>query len=138
MLFSNMSPNALTTTLTAFGSIAALISVSGKYRPTFDANSPAEMRLADLYDEAQIALKCDKRAFRARAPKSIVINARNSELRRLAEILTYKADIYTPKGRLYAFDAKFSVRDGKLFHGQTELDPSKLTDGHGRLITSDY
>jgi hypothetical protein len=63
--------------------------------------------------------------------------AKLRELKRLAKVLTYKADIYGPNGRIYGFEAKFAVRDGKLFHGTVELDPSTLTDGHGRTITSD-
>lgn len=60
--------------------------------------------------------------------------AKRRELKRLANVLKYKADIYGPEGRIYGFEAKFAVRDGKLFHGKKELDPAKLRDGHGRLI----
>lgn len=58
-------------------------------------------------------------------------------LKRLAAVLKYKADIYGPKGRIYAADAKFAVRDGKLFHGDIELNPDSLCDGHGRKIYAD-
>lgn len=61
--------------------------------------------------------------------------ARRRELKRLARHLTYKADIYGPSGRIYAAEAKFTVSDdGRLFHGQTELDPAQLYDGHGQTI----
>jgi hypothetical protein len=53
----------------------------------------------------------------------------------LAQYLSQKPDIYSPVlGRIYAFEAEFAVRDGKLFHGSRELDPASLTDGHGRRI----
>ncbi len=58
-------------------------------------------------------------------------------LKKLARVLTFKADIYGPNGRIYGFEHKFKVKDGKLFHGDKELDPSTLYDGHGRLITED-
>ena len=62
--------------------------------------------------------------------------AKRRELKRLAQHLTYKADIYGPEGRIYSGDAKFIVStDGKLFHGAKELDVAKLTDGHGRAIS---
>ena len=55
-------------------------------------------------------------------------------LKRLAAVLRYKADIYGPNGRIFGFEAKFAVRDGKLFHGSAELNPDSLCDGHGRKI----
>ena len=57
-----------------------------------------------------------------------------SHLQHLAKLLNQKPDIYSPLGRIYAFEAEFTVRDGKLFHGSRELDPASLTDGHGRRI----
>jgi hypothetical protein len=60
--------------------------------------------------------------------------AKRRELKRLARVLRFKADVYGPEGRIYGFDAPFAVRDGKLFHGEKELDPAKLRDGHGRPI----
>lgn len=58
-----------------------------------------------------------------------------SDLQKLARLLSEKSDIYSPTlGRIYAFEARFDVRDGKLFHGSRELDPATLTDGHGRRI----
>lgn len=57
-------------------------------------------------------------------------------LQQLAQLLNQKPDIYTPTGRIYAFEADFTIRDGKLFHGDLELDPHTLTDGHGRRITA--
>jgi hypothetical protein len=63
--------------------------------------------------------------------------AERRELKRLARLLTYKADIYGPNGRIYGFEAEFTVSaEGKLFHGTVELDPAQLHDGHGRLITT--
>ena len=55
-------------------------------------------------------------------------------LQQLAQYLSQKADIYTPTGRIYAFEADFTVRDGRLFHGDIEIDPTTLTDGHGQRI----
>jgi hypothetical protein len=56
-------------------------------------------------------------------------------VKRLAEELTYKADIYGPIGRIYSFKAPWKVdTDGKLFHGDTEYDPKDLYDGHGRYL----
>ncbi len=67
-----------------------------------------------------------------------LIVAHRREMKRLAWVLTYKSDIYGPTGRIWNHVAKFHVTsDGKLYHGTTELDPAKLTDGHGRLITTD-
>jgi len=55
-------------------------------------------------------------------------------LQQLAQYLSQKPDIYTPTGRIYAYEDKFTVRDGKLFHGSRELALASLTDGHGRRI----
>lgn len=69
----------------------------------------------------------------AKLEANLVI-AKRQYLKRLARVLQFKADIYGPNGRIYACDAKFAVRDGKLFHGEIELDPDLLRDGHGRPI----
>lgn len=60
---------------------------------------------------------------------------RRKELRKLAETLTYKSDVYGPKGRIFSFEARWRVRDGRLLHGAQEYDPASLYDGHGRPIT---
>ena len=65
------------------------------------------------------------------------IKQTTKQLKALAKILTYKADIYGPDGRIYGFEAPFRVINGELFHGKTKLDPSTLTDGHARRITAD-
>jgi hypothetical protein len=65
------------------------------------------------------------------------------ELKRLAQFLTYKADIYYPGvGRIYSCDGKWSVIDGPALvftHRETKavltVDRNQLTDGHGQLIT---
>ena len=59
---------------------------------------------------------------------------KTSDLQKLARLLSQKPDIYSPLGRIYAFEAEFTARDGKLFHGERELDPASLTDGHGKRI----
>jgi hypothetical protein len=65
------------------------------------------------------------------------INQTTKQLKALAEVLTYKADIYGPFRRIYGWEAEFRVVKGELFHGETKLDPSTLRDGHGRRITAD-
>jgi hypothetical protein len=57
-------------------------------------------------------------------------------LKKLAEELTYKADIYGPEGRIYSFMNKWSVsEDGKLMFGEKKFNvPGDLYDGHGRDI----
>jgi hypothetical protein len=69
--------------------------------------------------------------------KTAVTDSRTvaSKLKKLAKLLTYKADIYGPNGRIYACDAAFTVQNGKLFHGQTEIDPTTLRDGNGNPIS---
>ena len=68
--------------------------------------------------------------------------AERRELKRLARVLTYKADVYGPTGRIYSFEAPWTVGvDGAgkpaLFHGTKQYDPNTLRDGHGQLITDD-
>jgi len=65
------------------------------------------------------------------------IKLTTKQLKALAEVLTYKADIYGPYKRIYGFEAEFRVIKGELFHGENKLDPATLTDGHGRRITGD-
>ena len=65
------------------------------------------------------------------------IKQTTKQLKALAEVLTYKADIYGPNGRIYGWEAPFRVVKGELFHGENKLDPSTLTDGHARRITED-
>lgn len=87
--------------------------------------------------EAQVT-EAGRHTYRVKLAKSqaMLPVAERRELKRLAKYLTYKADIYGPRGRIYGFKAKFHVTtDGKLFHGDVELDPSSLEDGNGRLIT---
>ena len=55
-------------------------------------------------------------------------------LRRLAKLLTYKADIYGPQGRIFSFEAQWRVEGEQLFHGDKLVDPDTLRDGHGNLI----
>lgn len=62
---------------------------------------------------------------------------RRRYLRRLAETLTYKADVYGPTGRIFSHQAKWKVIDGRLLHGDIEYQPEQLTDGHGRQITDE-
>ena len=65
------------------------------------------------------------------------IKQTTKQLKALAEVLTYKADIYGPNGRIYGWEGEFKVIKGELFHGENKLDPSTLRDGHGRRITED-
>lgn len=88
-----------------------------------------------LLDYMPAALRPKLEATLAKKKAELQI-AERRELKRLAKHLTYKADIYGPLGRIYSFEAKFHVRDDKLFHGEIELDPAKLYDGHGRPITA--
>jgi hypothetical protein len=74
------------------------------------------------------------RAKLAKKEADLVIATRR-ELKRLAHTLTFKADIYGPTGRIHSHELKWTVRDNKLFHGDKEIDPATLCDGHGRLIT---
>lgn len=60
---------------------------------------------------------------------------KNKQLNKLAKYLTFKADIYSDSGRIYGFENKFIVKDGKLFHGTKELNPCRLFDGNGQQIT---
>ena len=79
----------------------------------------AEERLAKL--EAQVPL------------------ARRRYLKRLVRVLRNKASIYYPgKGRVFAFESKFSVTDdGRLLLNGEEVDPYLFTDGGGGMITDD-
>ena len=62
---------------------------------------------------------------------------RARDLKRLARVLTSKADIYVYRGRrIYGFEAAFAVIGDELFHGTTKLDPAALIDGHGRFIAN--
>jgi hypothetical protein len=63
--------------------------------------------------------------------------ATRRELKRLARVLTYKADVYGPQGRIYSHTAKWEVRDGVLWHGSQAYDPDTLCDGHGRTIDAE-
>lgn len=64
--------------------------------------------------------------------------AERREFKRLAKVLTFKADIYGPNGRIYSHMARWAVSDeGQLMHGTTIIDPATLTDGNGRVITPD-
>jgi hypothetical protein len=76
-------------------------------------------------------------AFTIERKQAQLVIAERRELKRLARYLTFKADIYGPTGRIYSCDAKWTVRDGKLFHGNKVIDPNTLTDGHGRTIDPD-
>ena len=62
---------------------------------------------------------------------------RVKDLRRLAEVLTYKCDVYSAAGRVFSFQAPWLVKGGRLFHGDREYQPGDLWDGYGREITSD-
>ena len=65
-----------------------------------------------------------------------LVTATRRELKRLAKVLTLKADIYGPNGRIYSHEAKWSVTpDGTLMHGNAIINPSSLRDGHGQQIT---
>lgn len=64
------------------------------------------------------------------------IKQTTKQLSSLAKILTRKADIYGPNGRIYGFEAPFRVIGDELFHGENKLDPATLRDGHGRRITN--
>lgn len=67
-----------------------------------------------------------------------LVTATRRELKRLAKVLTFKADIYGPNGRIYSHEAQWSVTpDGTLMHGTAVLDPATLRDGNGRAITYD-
>lgn len=55
-------------------------------------------------------------------------------LKRLAKILTYKADVYVPGRRLYSHDHKFRVVGNSLLHGGSTIDPNQVFDGNGRNI----
>jgi len=68
--------------------------------------------------------------------------AQRRELKRLAKVLTYKADVYGPEGRIHSHEAKWTVRNdmgGKacLYHGDMAYLADELSDGHGRTITTD-
>lgn len=75
-----------------------------------------------------------------------LVVAERRYLKQLAKVLNCKADVYGPNGRMFTWDDEsdkrtpYTVRDGKLFHGEVEIDHTKLTDGHGRGIYphSDY
>lgn len=84
-----------------------------------DDVSEARRRIAKLEEQFEVALR--------------------RELKRLAGLLTYKADIYGPNGRIYSHTAKWTVGwlncKPSLFHGSLAIDHTKLFDGHGELIT---
>lgn len=63
-----------------------------------------------------------------------LVVAHRRYLKQLAQTLTFKADVYYTTGRIYSHNARWTVRDGKLFHGEVEIDHTKLTDGNGRGI----
>lgn len=90
-------------------------------------------------------LEVEQHAFVANALRTKIANKKvvlaateRLELKDLAKTLTYKADIYYATGRIYSADAKWTVtKDGKLMHGDKEIRPELLRDGHGRTIISD-
>ena len=69
--------------------------------------------------------------------------AERRELKALAKVLTYKADIYAPGGRIFSCDGTWAVdAAGLLFIDRATgharpIDPATLCDGHGRTITAD-
>ena len=70
--------------------------------------------------------------------KRELATATRRENRRLAEVLTYKADVYGPAGRIYSFEHKWTVaKDGRLLLDGSEIDPLDLRDGNGRVITDE-
>jgi hypothetical protein len=67
------------------------------------------------------------------------------ELKRLCKVLTYKADVYGPNGRIYSHEGKWEVTPGNQLVFvkvpgtsptiYTVYNPEQLTDGHGQIIT---
>lgn len=65
------------------------------------------------------------------------------ELKQLAKVLKYKADVYGPDGRIFSCDGEWSVINNCLVFTdretktQTTYNPEHLTDGHGQIIDGD-
>lgn len=57
-------------------------------------------------------------------------------LKRLARILNEKGDVYSPAGRLYAFDGGFKVVGSTIQHRGYVIEHERLTDGNGRSIVA--
>lgn len=91
-----------------------------------------ELQSAPMQGRPEVKKVIDAKVARKRAA---LVTAERRELKQLASLLNYKADIYyAGRGRLYVSDHKFTTQDGKLFYGKAEIDPSQLYDGHGHAI----